>query len=351
MQRALQNAFYTALWGSGLDLLLRPLMGGIGSILVFHRLVEDPPTGTFGPSRSLSITADGFRRLIGYLRKSGIEIVSLDEVLARLRNGGKGNNGGGRFTCLTFDDGYRDNYELLYPICREMDAPFTVYVTTDLIEGRLLLWWYGLEATVAGTDAVTWRENGETRTYPAKTPDEKARTYRALDTKLRHASAERRAEMIAALEAEYGVDFRAVSNTAAMSWQMVKELAESDLAEIGGHTVSHPALNTLSDDEARREITEGCRIIETHTERKIRHFAYPFGRPSDVSPREHALCRELGFATATTTRAGTLEAAHKDTPYDLPRISVSCETTPRRLRVDLSGVPAKVRTTLAGVLG
>jgi peptidoglycan/xylan/chitin deacetylase (PgdA/CDA1 family) len=347
LQRALQNAFYTALWGSGLDLLLRPLMGGVGSILVLHRLVPEPPTASFGPSRSLSITTEGFRALIDYLRRSRIEIVPLDEVLRRLESGAAGR----RFTCLTFDDGYRDNYELVYPICKELDAPFTVYVTTDLIEGRLLLWWYGLEATVAGTDAVTWRENGQTQHYPARTPDEKAHTYRALDVKLRHASAARRAEMIAALEADYGVDFKAASNAAAMSWDMVSELAASDLAEIGGHTISHPALNTLSDDEARREITEGCRIIESHTSRKIRHFAYPFGRPSDVSDRDRALCRELGFATATTTRAGTLEARHKATPHDLPRISVSCETTPQRLRVDLSGVPAKVRATLGGLLG
>jgi peptidoglycan/xylan/chitin deacetylase (PgdA/CDA1 family) len=346
LQRALQNAFYTVLWGSGLDLLLRPVMGGMGSILVFHRLVESPPTGTFGPSRSLSITAEGFRALIVYLRKSGIEIVSLDEVLRRLKNGARGR----RFTCLTFDDGYRDNYELLYPICRELEVPFAVYVTTDLIDGRLLLWWYGLEATVARSDAVSWRANGAARHFPARTPDEKARTYRALDVKLRHASAERRAEMIAALEADHGVDFKAESNAAAMSWEMVKELAESELAEIGGHTVSHPALNTLSEDEARREITEGCRIIEGHTNRKIRHFAYPFGRPSDVSDRDRALCRELGFATATMTRAGTLEAGHKDRLYDLPRISVTCDTTPQRLRVDLSGVPAKLRATLGGLL-
>ena len=151
MQRALQNAFYTALWGSGLDLLLRPLMGGVGSILVFHRLVPEPPTASFGPSRSLSITADGFRALIDYLRKLRIEIVPLDEVLRRLESG----HAGRRFTCLTFDDGYRDNYELVYPICKELDAPFTVYVTTDLIEGRLLLWWYGLEATVASTISST----------------------------------------------------------------------------------------------------------------------------------------------------------------------------------------------------
>jgi peptidoglycan/xylan/chitin deacetylase (PgdA/CDA1 family) len=347
LQRALQNAFYTALWGSGLDLLLRPLMGGVGSILVFHRLVTEPPTGTFGPSRSLSITADGFRALITYLRRAGIEIVSLNEVLRRLQSGETGR----RFTCLTFDDGYRDNYELLYPICKELEAPFTVYVTTDLIDGKLLLWWYGLEATVARNDTVTWRANGEAEHYPAKTPDEKARTYRALDVKLRHASAERRAEMIAMLETDYCVDFKAESNAAAMSWEMVRELAASDLAEIGGHTVTHPALKTLSDDEARREITEGCRIIESHTKQEIRHFAYPFGRPSDVSDRDRALCRELGFATATTTRTGILETSHKATPHDLPRISVTCETTPQRLRVDMSGVPAKVRTTIGGLLG
>ena len=64
------------------------------------------------------------------------------------------------------------------------------------------------------------------------------------------------------------------------------------------------------------------------------------GDPGSAGPREFALARELGFATAVTTRPGHLFADHAAHLHALPRVSVNgCHQSPAALRGLLSGVP------------
>jgi peptidoglycan/xylan/chitin deacetylase (PgdA/CDA1 family) len=49
------------------------------------------------------------------------------------------------FIIMTFDDGYRDNYEYALPIFEEMKIPFTVYITNSFPDKTAFFWWYILE--------------------------------------------------------------------------------------------------------------------------------------------------------------------------------------------------------------
>ena len=75
-------------------------------------------------------------------------------------------------------------------------------------------------------------------------------------------------------------------------------------------------------------------------DRRPLHFAYPYGDSRSASPREFRLARELGFATAVTTRKGLIFDAHEDHLTALPRLSLSGDyQKPRYVEVLLSGVP------------
>src|SRR5215510_2506872 len=41
---------------------------------------------------------------------------------------------------ITIDDGYRDAYEIAFPILRKHCAPATVFVVTEFVEGTTWLW-------------------------------------------------------------------------------------------------------------------------------------------------------------------------------------------------------------------
>ncbi len=91
--------------------------------------------------------------------------------------------------------------------------------------------------------------------------------------------------------------------------------------DIGSHTRTHARLPDLSLDAAREEIAGSRQELEQALGCEVRHFCYPYGR---YTPEHAALAREAGYATATTTNRGRVQAC--EDPYTLRRIMVACST-------------------------
>ncbi|MDX1719337.1 MAG: polysaccharide deacetylase family protein, partial [Salegentibacter mishustinae] len=62
-----------------------------------------------------------------------------------------------------------------------------------------------------------------------------------------------------------------------MNPAQIKEMADSGLVEFGGHTLTHPHQNTLDSDAQRHEIAENKAQLEQLLGQKLASFAYPFG--------------------------------------------------------------------------
>ena len=90
--------------------------------------------------------------------------------------------------------------------------------------------------------------------------------------------------------------------------------------EIGAHTVNHPILAQIGMEEARNEIDEGRRQLETLVGEPVTIFAYPNGRPvSDYQDAHVRLVEELKFDAAVSTIWG--RATMLSDKFQLPRIS------------------------------
>jgi len=105
----------------GLASLARPILGGAGAILVFHRIRAVDPSLAFSPNYHNSVAPEAFERLLDSLAEDGTEILGLEEAMRRQQA-----RDAGRFVCLTFDDGYRDNHDTLLPIIAAGSGPITV---------------------------------------------------------------------------------------------------------------------------------------------------------------------------------------------------------------------------------
>src|ERR1700761_7181215 len=133
-----------ALYFSGAHYLLRPILAGVGAILMLHH-VRPGRNDEFQPNRHLEITPEFLRATLSHLRAQNIDIITIDEVHRRLIE----RDFSRHFACFTFDDGYRDNRDFALPVLREFDAPSIVYVTSDFAEGTGRLWWVALERGIA----------------------------------------------------------------------------------------------------------------------------------------------------------------------------------------------------------
>src|SRR5205807_5249745 len=86
-------------------------------------------------------------------------------------------------------------------------------------------------------------------------------------------------------------------------------------------TVNYPALSTLKEADAQREMTMGKAVAEAALRRAVRHFAYPFG-DRESWRREHVvMAQEAGFASAASTIPGVVEAKGYTNLHALPRIA------------------------------
>ena len=316
---------------SGLAPLARPLVGGIGAILMLHR-VTAAPEKPLGVNRHLNIAPDFLDAVIGDMKASGYAFVSMDEAVERIRRGGAD----GLFAAITADDAYRDNLTEALPILEKHGAPLTIYVAPALIDGTADLWWDVVDDIVsAGARLELKREDG-TETLDCAAPDALQRLYDHLTLDVPE---EKQRAALREFAAVAGVDPGAPGRKTLMTWDEIRAIAAHPLVSIGAHTVNHYNLKRLPEERAKREMTDVVTLLRSELGEAPRHMAYPYGYASAVGCREVKLAGEAGYVSAVTTRHGVLRAEHAYHLLALPRISVNG----RYQRV------AHIRTMLSGI--
>ncbi len=300
--------FWDALHRSGVSAAVGLRYAGIGSIFMFHRVVPDVEATL---KRELYVSTKFLEAWLASIRRAGTEVVSLDEMVRRIRDPDRGK--GRRFVVVTFDDGYADNVTHALPVLARFGAPFAVYVTTDMVEHTGYPWWLGLERLFRESDAVDVPPMG--RRFPAASFREKAVALAEVSA---WASADRarRPQLLREVFDACGVSMGEVAAEAGMSREQLLALHRHPLATVGGHTTDHSKLTALAEPEALRGMRDNKTFLENVLEAPVGHFAYPFGACGE---REAALARKAGFRTAVTTSRGCLFPEHSDHLLSLPR--------------------------------
>ena len=144
---------------------------------------------------------------------------------------------------LTFDDGFRDNFETALPLLHEYGFGAFVFVLPPLVDSGGALGWVEVAA--------------DRRRYPA--------TMRSV------------------------------------TWAMLEQMKEGGF-EVGSHTLTHPHLPELDDDALRDELWESRARIKERLG-ACDTLAYPFGEWSD---RVAAAAADCGYryAFSLPTRTG-----------------------------------------------
>ena len=340
MKQTIIRTGLETLYFSGMHRLMRPLVGGVGCILTLHHVRPGRPDA-FQPNRLLEITPEFFEALLQTLQRQSVDVISLDEMHRRMTAGDFAR----RFVCLTFDDGYKDVLQWAYPLLKQYDMPFAMFIATSFPDRLGELWWLGLEAVIAQNTRVSFSMDGEQRSFDCVQTVEKRETYATLYTHLRKMNSD--AQVRAAVRdlcARHDVDLGALCRNLCMDWKEIGRMADEPLCAIGAHTVNHPMLKKMADDAAvRAEMEQSRAVLDAALGKKPEHLAYPVGDPTSAGAREFRIAGELGFKTAVTTRPGVLFAEHHEHLTALPRISINGEFQQQRyLKVLMSGAGSAV---------
>jgi peptidoglycan/xylan/chitin deacetylase (PgdA/CDA1 family) len=113
-------------------------------IFCYHRLVDKVRyPGT-------EITPAAFEAQMKQLKDAGITVISLQDLLAWKR-GEK--NIPPRCAVVTFDDGWKSQYDVAWPIMKKFGYPFTMFIYTEGVRG----------GSLGGGEAITWEQLADMR--------------------------------------------------------------------------------------------------------------------------------------------------------------------------------------------
>jgi peptidoglycan/xylan/chitin deacetylase (PgdA/CDA1 family) len=322
------------LYFSGAHMLMKPVLGCVGTILTLHH-VRPPRPDRFQPNRLLEVTPHFFERVIRRLRRSRVDLISLDEMYRRMTE----RDFSRRFVCVTFDDGYRDTLQFAHPVLKKYEVPYAIYVATSFADRVGDMWWLALEAVIARNDVIVLGVDGREKLFECRSVREKRQLYNEIYWWLRSRKTEQELRaVVRELAARHRVDVANFCADLCMGWDEIAELAADPLVTIGAHTVNHPILAKVTDAAVRSELENSRAVIEAALGTAPQHLAYPVGDKTSAGPREFRIAAELGFKTAVTTRPGVIFRGHVQHLLALPRISLNGEfQKPRYARVLISG--------------
>jgi peptidoglycan/xylan/chitin deacetylase (PgdA/CDA1 family) len=270
-----------------------------------------------------SATTDAFVNQIRYLREN-FELLSLDGLLEA---GDRGFTLDRAAAVITFDDGYRDNFELAFPILRELGAHAFFFIPTDYIERPHLPWWDRIAFVLKHTTVDRLRLE-----FPGRFEVEYERLGRdrAIRELLRFYKTSSNFDEEAFFEhleerAEVAVDAEALGRELFVSWDQVRQMREAGMA-IGSHTHSHRILARLPEAHQRDELATSKARLESELGARVETVAYPVGTRTAFSELTKRLARETGYRLAFSNDGGINRADRTD-PFDVRRITLDQSVT------------------------
>ena len=117
-----------------------------------------------------------------------------------------------------------------------------------------------------------------------------------------------------------------------LTWKEIRRLDAAGILRFEPHSMTHPDLRHLDDDDTRSEIDGSKHDLEKQLGREAYAFCYPGGF---VGLREHDMVRAAGFRYAVTCEPG-LNTASTD-PYFVHRVQVEQTDSVREFRAKVGG--------------
>ena len=296
----------------GVFSLTRVLSGNMARILMYHNFSG----GESADPDPLSVA--GVRAQFTYLRRHFrvVPLLHIAEQVASKRALDR------YAVALTIDDGRRNCYEFLFPLLKEFDFPATLFVVSSFMRGEDWIW----------TDKVLWL--GEQSRRPEElVPGKLEPVFKSLN-RMRPEARNAQIEAMAA-SAEISIPQRPPPKYVPCSWSELRVMADSGLMDIGSHTVTHPTLSSITDEESWWELTESRRQIEEGIGRTVRSFCFPNGMPGDYRPSQVRQLADAGYACSVVADFGLVSRGAD--PYLLPRIGMALKSRPAEFSKYLDG--------------
>lgn len=290
-------------------------------ILAYHGVVHDKDqinlTKSVVSYDGKHISESSFKKQIEYLKKR-YALMSLSDYIKSIKTDKRLPN---NVCVLTFDDGYHNNYSVVFPILKEKNVPSTMFICVNPITEGQLAWPDSLEIMINKTLKKEINIDYKSKNVHYDLSDIRKKIEACIDIKKRLKGIDdfERKRILDILSTNLGVILKQRGESKAysmLSWNEVSEM--SDFMDIGSHTLNHPSLSRLQDEQLKDELIKSKNDITKKIKKVATSISYPNGIYNN---KVKEFSKKAGYLAAVTTKRGY------NTPltdlFELKRIPIS----------------------------
>lgn len=281
--------------------MMQPIRNQVVPIFMLHRFA-DTRRDINGHSVEL------LKQALAYLKSHGYTIVSIRQLIAALQGGLPLPPSAVAFS---MDDGFYDQIQYAVPLFIEYEAPVTLFLATDMMDGDYWSWDYQLEYAIHRTceNSFSTEIDGDLLHFSLKTRELRKLCVRQLRYHLKQLSHPLAISCTFQLAKQLSVSIpdKAPEPYQPITWDQVRQY-ESNIVEFGPHTKTHCILSKLSEADATDEIAGSWQRLSKEVSNPVPVFCYPTGRQGlDFGDREQSIVKKLGLQGGLSADPGFVE--------------------------------------------
>jgi peptidoglycan/xylan/chitin deacetylase (PgdA/CDA1 family) len=276
--RARKAAFGRVAYRSGLAQVYEWLAKPSGAtILSYHSVAQVDQAPFIAPWNHLDPAA--FAQQLDFLHRHR-RVVSMSDLVEMVAAGGEPDP---RSVCITFDDGYADNFTVAAPMLERYRMPATLYLLTGYTDRCENQW----------ADTLHWAFNRRQRTrlelsrfglqtFDLESAAQVQAAWRAVHDRLLEGTYAQRRELLDAAVAQ--LDPPGSPPRLMLDWDQVISFSRRyPLMAIGGHSRNHLDLSRHVAEHGRFEIDGCAEDLDRMLGKGTRHWAFPYNRWSPAA--------------------------------------------------------------------
>lgn len=275
----------------------------LGVVYMFHRVIPKE-SDRLTHFDNLSVSPEYFRAFI-LSKKNKQDFISINDLPNRLGRIVK--RGEKPFALITFDDGYRDNYDYAFPILQQTNTPFTIFLTYNFIENKHPFNYPFILERIIYNNSQLFLDG---KSYRCGDIEQKNEVYKLLEKEVLTWKYEGFEDKFKTYFANYIND--GVYEDNMLTWKQVKEMLNSGLCDVGAHTMSHCRLSNLSIKELENELGESKKVISQKIGQDVKFMSYPYGLSNDINSNVINVTKEVGYGYSFLSYGGIIRKTQMD---------------------------------------
>jgi len=291
-------------------------------ILMYHRVLKPAEDMTYVLHPGIYVTPSTFEMQMRYLKQC-FNVISFEDYL----NVPYDAHTQSKTRCIvTFDDGWKDNYENAFPVLKKYEISATVFLSTGFVGTDKWFWQQKLGCQIKTLlnhpqllAEIDREKSGgviaDILKVPSRIRNEPERYLDSIIRKLKLNMPDKIEEIIKRIEIYTGLN-RYPSVPQILNKKEIAEMSERGIY-FGSHGISHRVFTALESSVVDAELRDSRRFIENEGYRFIPVLSYPNG---DFNEEIINRAQRWGYRAGVTTMSGV--NMHGGNLFKLRRINI-----------------------------